>query len=109
MKTIVTQYVQTDAKSFKSVVQRLTGMDALEHGDNVGSAGIPSPEGARGCREGKEATMSSTLTTANYHSGWPGTVGSGCECLSERWVGDDFEMLLHALPAWDELLRLCSK
>lgn len=109
MRIIMTQYVQTDAKSFKSVVQRMTGMDALDHGDNVGSAGIPATEGARSYRERKEVSMSSTSTTASCHAEWPSIVGSGGECLSECWVGEDFEKLLDAVPAWDELLRLCSK
>lgn len=96
VRIITTQYVQTDAKSFKSVVQRMTGMDALYHGDNVGSAGIAATEGARSYRERKEAASSTptstTATTANCHAGWASTVGSGGECLSERWVvEDDFE------------------
>lgn len=109
VRIIMTQYVHTDAKSFKSVVQRMTGMDALDHGDNVGSVGIPAREVASSYRERKEVSMSSTSTTAYCHAAWPSTVGSGDECLSERWVGEDFEKLLDAVPAWDELLRLCSK
>ena len=75
---INTEYVETDAASFKSVIQRLTGKDA--------TVGIKSGDGVVGSR----AEM------------------GGGGVLKRGVSFKDFDRLLRELPNLEELYRLCG-
>ncbi|KAI8557974.1 hypothetical protein RHMOL_Rhmol04G0052600 [Rhododendron molle] len=79
---INTEYVETDATSFKSVVQKLTGKDSTV------------------AAEPKSGRARSKVGTG----GTGGVVGSG---LSRGMSFKDFDRLLTELPHLDELYRLC--
>ncbi|CAI9088949.1 OLC1v1023412C1 [Oldenlandia corymbosa var. corymbosa] len=93
---INTQYVETDATSFKSVVQRLTGKDS-----KIGMNPFPSPTSSEGGRNiKKEELMMRQLPMTTGRSNVP-VMGRG---LSFK----DFDRLLKELPPLDELFRLCA-
>lgn len=79
---ISTEYVETDATSFKSVVQKLTGKDSTI------------------AAEPKSGRVRSKVGS----TGGTGGVGSG---LSRGMSFKDFDRLLTELPPLDELYRLC--
>ncbi|XP_057464920.1 VQ motif-containing protein 10-like [Actinidia eriantha] len=79
---INTEYVETDAASFKSVIQRLTGKDA--------TVGIKSGDGVVGLM-------------AEMRGG-----GDGGGVLKRGVSFKDFDRLLRELPNLEELYRLCG-
>lgn len=81
---INTQYVETDATSFKSVVQKLTGKDSTI---------------------AAEPKLVRVRSKVGMSRGGTGGVGSG---LSRGMSFKDFDRLLTELPPLDELYRLCS-
>ncbi|CAK9151781.1 unnamed protein product [Ilex paraguariensis] len=81
---INTQYVDTDAVSFKSVVQRFTGKDSM-----VGSESSSSTRQIR-VRGGVEMSPASDSV------------------ISRGLSFKDFDRLLKELPPLDELYRLCA-
>ncbi|KAL6975538.1 hypothetical protein U1Q18_024334 [Sarracenia purpurea var. burkii] len=88
---INTQYVETDATSFKSVVQRLTGKD---------SAVVAEPKARR------ESQAAMVVASGGGRGG--GGSGSGSSVLSRGVSFKDVDRLFLELPLLDELHRLCA-
>ncbi|XP_022854011.1 VQ motif-containing protein 10-like [Olea europaea var. sylvestris] len=81
---INTQYVETDAMSFKSVVQRLTGKDSV------------AAAGAEPSSASKEPTRSEISTVA-------------LPVFSRGMSFIDFDRMLKELPPLEELYRVCAE
>ncbi|KAL9145652.1 hypothetical protein ABFS82_13G058900 [Erythranthe guttata] len=95
---INTQYVETDAVSFKSVVQSLTGKDST-----VAAAGAASPE------KSKLKSRSSGASAFNYNSN-SNSNSNAIERVVERGVSfKDFDRMLKELPSLDELYTLYAE
>ncbi|KAK3027279.1 hypothetical protein RJ639_041100 [Escallonia herrerae] len=86
---INTQYVETDATSFKSVVQNLTGKDSKV-------AHEPSSSKQHGRRK---------QVAAGFGNGVSGT-SDGRSVMSRGMSFKDLDRLLMDLPPFDELYRL---
>lgn len=85
VKVIMTKFVQTDAGSFKSVVQSMTGRDSNVVGDLIG-------EGSSGHGAG----------AGNQY----GHQGAGRTAVV---VPKEVDRVWMDIPEWDELFRLCSQ
>ncbi|KAL3503010.1 hypothetical protein ACH5RR_037459 [Cinchona calisaya] len=95
---INTQHVETDAMSFKSVVQRLTGKDSkIEiHHDNPSSN---CSSGSYGTTNFESAATNVQLSSSSSH----------VPVMSRGLSFKDFDWFLKELPPLDELFRLCSE
>ncbi|OWM88545.1 VQ motif-containing protein 1-like [Punica granatum] len=85
MKVVIinTQYVETDATSFKSVVQKLTGKDSV-----VSDYSSDHPM--------------KNIVSCPHHS----RLGLGGAILERNWSIKEFDRLLKEMPPVDELSRL---
>ncbi|KAG6756313.1 hypothetical protein POTOM_039740 [Populus tomentosa] len=95
---INTEYVQTDASSFKSVVQKLTGKDSAPSGNRdelkMGSSReLESMDQVRAKRVRLDVD-----DNASYASGDP--------VLMRDFSFKEFEILLNEMPSVDELYQL---
>lgn len=115
---INTQYVETDATSFKSVVQRLTGKDAkIEiHPSNS------SPSSSSRYYSSSSTSSSSPGFYNNkdddhhhhYHQQQPtsgiiaNAAAANVPMMGRGLSFKDFDRLLKELPPLDELFRLCA-
>lgn len=86
VKVIMTKFVQTDAGSFKSVVQSMTGRDSNVVGDLIGEGSWGHGAGA-GSQHGHQGAGRSTAVV----------------------VPKEADRVWMDIPEWDELLRLCSQ
>ncbi|XP_059664223.1 VQ motif-containing protein 10 [Cornus florida] len=88
MKVVIinTEYVETDAGNFKSVVQRLTGKDSTIE--------CKRPESALN-RRSAVSRVDQPMPTGN-------------SVFSRGVSFKDFDRLLKELPPFDELYRLCA-
>ncbi|XP_010428967.1 PREDICTED: VQ motif-containing protein 10-like [Camelina sativa] len=93
---INTQYVETDARSFKTVVQELTGKDAI-----VAAGPFESPSSASDsrCYGGGSKIGEDTRQLYGGGGGGGGQVGSTTE----------FDRFLKEMPAMEELYKLWSE
>ncbi|KAJ0231134.1 VQ motif-containing protein 10 [Hirschfeldia incana] len=92
---INTQYVETDARSFKNVVQELTGKDAI-----VAAGPFESPSAYDGrCNDG--GRKSGQDTRRLYGEG--GGRGGGIETTTE------FDRFCKEMPAMEEFYKLWSE
>ncbi|CAK9160282.1 unnamed protein product [Ilex paraguariensis] len=82
---INTQYIETDAVSFKSVVQRLTGKDSIV-----------------------EVESSSSTGRKTSRVGAPAKISGGDSFFSKELSFKDFDRLLMEMPPLEELYRLCA-
>ena len=88
---IQTQYVETDAVSFKSVVQNLTGKDS--------TAGAPTPAAEHAARREKIKDSKQQCLGAESQQQ---------SLLTRDLSAREFDRLLKELPAFDELQKLLS-
>lgn len=95
---INTEYVQTDASSFKSVVQKLTGEDSAPSGnrDELKMGFSRKLESRDQIRE--KRVRLDVDDNASYASGDP--------ILARDLSFKEFEILLNEMPSVDELYRL---
>ncbi|CAN8233911.1 unnamed protein product [Cochlearia groenlandica] len=92
---INTQYVETDARSFKTVVQELTGKDAI-----VAAGPFDSPSASDGrCYGGSGGKTGED--TRQLYGGGGGGVGEGATT--------DFDRLFKEMPHMEELYKLWSE
>lgn len=109
---INTQYVETDATSFKSVVQRLTGKDSKIEIH-------PSNSSPSSCSRYYSSSTSSSPSFYNnkddhhYHHQQPSGIIANAAAANVPVMGrglsfKDFDRLLKELPPLDELFRLCA-
>ncbi|KAL8031899.1 hypothetical protein ABFX02_13G059200 [Erythranthe guttata] len=97
---INTQYVETDAVSFKSVVQSLTGKDSTV----AAAAAAASPE------KSKLKSRCSRASAFNYNSNSNSNSNNAIERVVERGVSfKDFDRMLKELPSLDELYTLYAE
>ncbi|KAK4342172.1 hypothetical protein RND71_037988 [Anisodus tanguticus] len=89
---INTQYIETDASSFKAVVQRLTGKNSTVA---VEAEAVPPPPVA--------AAYGGGHVTSNY---WDDQNAGGGPSLGRLKSFNDFDKLFKELPSLDDLLRL---
>ncbi|XP_016502012.1 VQ motif-containing protein 1 [Nicotiana tabacum] len=96
---INTQYIETDASSFKSVVQRLTGKNSTV--ELEATAAPPPPAAASyGGHTSWNYQNGETLLMAETES---------IACKPSPILGfNDFDKLFKELPPVDDLLRLCA-
>ncbi|KAL7087401.1 hypothetical protein ACP275_13G066400 [Erythranthe tilingii] len=89
---INTQYVETDAVSFKSVVQRLTGKDSTVAAEKP-----------------RLKSRSSSASAFNYNNN-SNSNSNAIERVVERGVSfQDFDRMLKELPSLDELYTLYAE
>uniref|UniRef100_A0A7C9DPP8 VQ domain-containing protein n=1 Tax=Opuntia streptacantha TaxID=393608 RepID=A0A7C9DPP8_OPUST len=89
---IQTQYVETDAVSFKSVVQNLTGKDS--------TAGAPPPPAAEHAARREKIKDSKQQCL--------GAESQQQSLLTRDLSAREFDRMLKELPAFDELQKLLS-
>ncbi|XXG67683.1 hypothetical protein AAC387_Pa06g0967 [Persea americana] len=89
VKIIMTQFVHTDARSFKSVVQGLTGRDSSSAATEI----APRPE---------RLSMKTSKETKSLEEGLCG-LAFGNPQLNEM------ERMFLEIPAFDDLLSMCSE
>lgn len=108
---INTQYVQTDAMSFKSVVQRLTGKDSKIEIDP--SSNYSSDSGFYGNnkdhRHHHQQQQQQQQQMTRYGSATGLQMSSHVPVMSRGLSFKDFDRLLKELPPLDELFRLCPE
>ncbi|XP_042519345.1 VQ motif-containing protein 1-like [Macadamia integrifolia] len=80
VKIIDTEYVQTDPINFKSVVQKLTGKDAV--------------------------ASKADGSSARHNTAGPATSGVAVRPSREFLSQEDFDKMLKEMPSVDELYRL---
>lgn len=106
---ISTQYIETDAANFKSVVQRLTGKD---------SPGNDKPPPPRSASEVADRTGRVMVGSSSSISGNTMNLSSSSMNISSSSSPSSSVMLtrglslsdldrLHTLPSWEEIAQLC--
>ncbi|XP_060189220.1 VQ motif-containing protein 10-like [Lycium barbarum] len=90
---INTQYIETDASSFKSVVQRLTGKNSTVAVE--AAAALPPAATCGGCH-----------VASNYWDDQNASGGATGPSLGRLKSFNDFDKLFKELPPLDDLLRL---
>ncbi|XP_059285102.1 VQ motif-containing protein 10-like [Lycium ferocissimum] len=94
---INTQYIETDASSFKSVVQRLTGKNSTVAVEAAAALPRPPPVAAAyGCCH----------VASNYWDDQNASGGANGPGLGRLESFNDFDKLFKELPPLDDLLRL---
>ncbi|XP_027172720.1 VQ motif-containing protein 10-like [Coffea eugenioides] len=105
---INTQYVETDAMSFKSVVQRLTGKDSKIEIDP--SSNYSSASGFYGNnKEDHRHQQQQQQQMTRYGSATGLQMSANVPVMSRGLSFKDFDRLLKELPPLDELFRLCPE